>query len=204
VNTAQKSSHPYTRQEYLNLEEQNSYKSEFYNGEIYAMSGGTRNHNLISTNLIREIGVQLKGSRCKTFSSDLKIHIAAANSFVYPDVFVVCGEEAYYEDRPLAVTNPILIVEVLSESTANWDRSGKFRLYEQLDSLEEYMIVEQNLPQIDVFRRNAEGLWVLEHYDGLEASIELKSVGVQLPAHEIYSNIVFPPHSPRNAPSGEM
>ena len=182
----------YSVLEYLTLEEKADYKSEYYNGEIFAMSGKTRDHCVIGVNIAGELGGALMGKDCSVFGSDLKVRIEAADSNVYPDGMVICGPEEYYADRKDLVTNPIVIIEVLSDSTAAWDRGGKFRKYETLPSLREYILVEQNAPQVDVFRRQGMGSWTLERYDGLEEMVELRSLEVSIAARGIYHRVEFP------------
>ena len=180
-----------TFEEYLANEETAEFKSEFYAGEIYAMSGGTRNHSLIGANIVRELGNALMGKDCVVYNSDLKIRIEAADASAYPDATVICGTEECYEDRKDILVNPTLVLEVLSEGTAGWDRGGKFRRYEMLSSLKEYVVVEQNAPQVDVFRRNPQGLWVLERFDGLDSVVEFQSLGTSVALSGIYYRVEF-------------
>ena len=179
-------------QEYFALEEKADSKSEFYNGEIFAMSGGTLNHALIATNFNGELRNSLAGKNCLVIGSDLLIRIEKADSNVYPDGMVICEEPEYFEDRKDIVKNPLVVIEVLSDSTAAWDRGGKFRKYQQLTSLKEYIIVEQETPQVDVFRINPDGFWVLEGYEGTEAVVQIKSLAVNIPLKGIYQNVSFP------------
>lgn len=181
----------YTFDEYLSQEETAEYKSEYYKGEIFAMSGGTAHHSLISTNMTREMGNALMGKDCFVFGSDLKIRIDAADAGVYPDGMVICGPLDYYQDRDDIIANPVVVVEVLSKSTAAWDRGGKFKHYRLLDSLKEYILIEQKVPQIDVFRKNEEGFWVLQEYEGVNSQIEVRSVGVELSTERIYYGVEF-------------
>lgn len=179
----------YSIEEYLALEEKAENKSEYYDGEIYLMSGGTIAHGLIGANMARHLGNALDDRDCSVFGGEVKVRIESANAFVYPDAMVVCGDEERFND--LALTNPILVVEVLSESTAAWNYTDKFRLYQMLPSLEEYVLIEQKKPQVDVFRRNDDGLWFLEGYKGLEAMVELKSLGVEIALKDIYRRVKF-------------
>lgn len=181
----------YSLEEYLTREDQSEYKSEFYNGEIFDMSGGTIPHGLIGANVSRELGVALLDKDCSVFGGEVKVRIELANAFVYPDAMVVCGKVERFGDRPDAVTNPVIVVEVLSDSTGSWDRGGKFRQYELLPSVREYVLVEQKEAQIDVFRRDEKGFWLLERYAGLDASVEFKSVGVSIPCKRIYHRVEF-------------
>jgi Uma2 family endonuclease len=181
----------YTFEEYLALEEKADYKSEFYQGEIFAMSGGTDHHSLIGMNLGRELGNSLMGKNCFVFGSDLKVKVDASKSGFYPDAMVVCGPREYYRDRRDTILNPTLVIEVLSDSTGAWDRGGKFLEYETLQSMQEYVLVEQKTAQIDVFHRNDQGFWVLKRYGGLDAEVEFKSLGVSIPTNLIYYGVEF-------------
>lgn len=181
----------YSFRQYLALEEKAEYKSEFYQGEIFSMSGGTGDHSLIASNLIREVGIALKGKACNMYNGDFRVRIENADSGVYPDGMVICGPREYYKDRKDVVTNPTVVFEVLSESTAAWDYGGKFRKYQQLPSLREYVLVEQKEPQVVVFRKNPEGEWLVQSYGGLDAMVELKSLGVEVASREIYDDIAF-------------
>jgi len=181
----------YTFDEYLELGKEAEFKSEFYQGEIFAMSAGTGDHSLIGTNVSRELGNALMGGECLVYGSDLKIRIDAADAGVYPDGMVICGPREYYKDRKDVIINPIVVIEVLSEGTAAWDRGGKFRQYRLLPSLQEYIVIEQKEAQIDIFRKNAKGLWVLESYRGLAEKVEFQSLGVGITSSGIYHGVNF-------------
>jgi Uma2 family endonuclease len=181
----------YSVEEYLVLELSAATKTEYYDGELYAMSGGTRNHSLIATNLNGELRSALLGKGCFVFGSDLKVRIETTNSFVYPDGMVICGQEEYFFGKSDTILNPTLLFEVLSESTAAWDRGGKFRLYDEISSLKEYIVLEQHTPQIDMYHRNDQGFWVLKRYDGLDAEVEFKSLGVSIPTNLIFYGVEF-------------
>ena len=181
----------HTFEEYLNGEDLATHKSEFYKGEIFGMSGGTRNHSVIGLNINAELRQALRGKDCFAGNNDLKIRIEEANAGVYPDGMVICGKEEYFADRQDIVTNPTVVIEVLSDSTAAWDHGGKFRNYQMLASLQEYGLIEQKEPQVNVFRRSDQGLWVLEGYSGLETMVEFKSLGVSISSSEIYYQIEF-------------
>ena len=183
----------YSFEEYLVIEDQNDFKSEYYQGEIFAMSGGTDERSRISSNISREIGVALLEKECSVYDSNLKVRIEAADAGVYPDCQVICGPSEYYQGRKDVVLNPIVVVEVLSESTAAYDRGGKFSHYKKIPALMEYVLVEQKEPIVDVFRRNEEGLWVqFGRYEGLDSMVELTSIQVSIPANMIYHRVIFP------------
>ncbi len=181
----------YSFEEYLEMEEQAEYKSEFYQGEIWAMSGGTRDHSLIGTNISRVLGNELMNGPCLVFGSDLLVRVGEADASFYPDCMVICGGEDYTSEKKNTVRNPKLIVEVLSDSTAAWDRGGKFRAYELLASLQEYVIVEQKEPQVDVYRRRPSGGWTLDRYAGLSGQVEFQSLNVAVPLAQLYYGINF-------------
>ena len=189
VNTTSKT---FTLEEYLRFEETAEGKHEFRNGEIIDMSGGSFNHALISMNIGGELRMKLKGSPCGVLSSDLRVRIAGTTRYCYPDVSV-CGLTIF--DPPSCdhtVTNPKLLVEVLSPSTEASDRGEKFHRYLQIESLEEYVLVSQAEPRIDAFFRHSDGSWVLNFAQGLETTFHFRSLGIDLPLSEVYAGVVFP------------
>ncbi|WP_373514568.1 Uma2 family endonuclease [Persicitalea sp.] len=180
----------FTPEEYLELERAADYKSEYYQGEIFAMAGASRNHNRITENLSGEIYIFLKGKSCSAYSSDLRTHIPANGLYTYPDVLVVCEKEEYLDEEVDTLLNPIIIVEVLSESTGGYDRGEKFQLYRSIPSLEEYVLIDSRRVAVEVFRKGEQEFWSLmsEAYD-LESSIELASIGLTLPLSDIYDQV---------------
>ncbi len=180
-----------TPEEYLERERQAEYKSEYYNGEIFAMSGGTRNHSLLTSNFIALLSVALRGTGCLVFTNDLRIHIPAAGLYTYPDVSVVCGEEELLDDHQDILLNPVLLVEVLSPSTESYDRGKKFSFYRSISSLKEYALVSQRQKLVEVFRKNEEHLWVLHETDEARGTVDLASVGCAIQLDDLYANITF-------------
>ena len=174
-------------QEYLEIEEKAEFKSEYHQGFLVAMAGSTRNHSLISSHLVRALGNRI-GQGCEVHGSDLKVFIEPLDKSLYPDVTVICGPPAYGLDRKDLIVNPSLIVEVLSGSTEGYDRGEKFSFYRQLPSLQEYVLVSQQRPLVEVFRRaeNANE-WLLSWAEGLDSSIEL--AGTTLPLKEVYQGV---------------
>lgn len=160
----------YTAEEYLALDRASDCKSEFVAGEIYAMGGGTPAHALIAGNLIRELGNRLKATSCQVYSGDLRIQAHRDNAFHYPDVVVVCDKPAFREGSKDTVTNPILIVEVLSESTRNYDRGDKFVSYRQLESLREYILIDQPPCHIEHFVRK-QSSWEFTELDDMAGEL---------------------------------
>ncbi len=183
----------YTFEEYLARERLASIKSEYYRGQIFAMAGGSLRHNAISGNVFAVMYGRLRGSSCRPSNSDQRIRIQANGLATYPDVSVVCGElQVDAEDRD-AITNPLVIFEVLSKSTESYDRGKKFDLYRQLNSLKEYILVAQDEPQVERFVRHDDGSWNLTVFKGLEAVLEFQTLPTVLPLSEIYDGVKFGP-----------
>jgi Uma2 family endonuclease len=188
----------FTVSEYLSRETGALEKHEYRDGEIISMAGGTADHSLISANLIRELGNHLKGKPCRVYDSNLRVKISRSDLYTYPDATVICGERELDPSDPSGdtATNPQLIVEVLSPSTEAYDRGEKFSRYRQIDSLQEYVLVSQSSPRIEVFLRQADGAWLFTAFSSLDASAVLRSVEVKLLLREVYSGIEFPPAEP--------
>ncbi|MBC7784839.1 MAG: Uma2 family endonuclease [Burkholderiales bacterium] len=188
----------YTVDEYFAIEERAEEKHEFDNGEIYAMSGGTLAHSQITMNVGGELRNRLRGQRCQALESNIKVGIVAFNKFVYPDVMVVCGRPEFAaEGTPRhAIVNPTLIVEVLSLSTELYDRVKKFEAYQSLDSLKEYVLVAQREPHVNTYFRHDDGRWTLRTFKDISASVQLPSLGIEIPMREIYLNVEFQPVEP--------
>ncbi len=181
----------YTEEEYLAMEVQADFKSEYYAGEIFAMAGGTLNHGQIASNMVRSVGNALLHKNCNVIGSDLKIRIDKADAYVYPDVTVICGGAEYHEDRKDIVTNPTLIVEVLSPSTAEFDRHGKFTRYMQLDALEEYVLIDSRSAYVEIFKRQSAGKWLFSVYTDLSEEVVFESIEVTIPMSELYLKVEF-------------
>lgn len=177
-------------EEYLKAEREALEKSEYQNGEVFAMAGASLRHTLIVTNLIGELRQRLKERPCTVHSSDLRLRVSATGLYTYPDVVVVCGPRQLAEEDPDTLVNPALIVEVLSESTKNYDRGEKFRQYRTLGSLAEYLLVAQNSIHVEQYVKR-EGSWVLTETDDPAAIIRLGSVNCELPVAEIYHKVEF-------------
>lgn len=167
-------------------------RSEYVAGEVFTMAGGTEEHNLIVANLVRELGNQLKGRPCRVYPSDMKVHIAAADLGAYPDVMVICGERQFHDARRDVVTNPTLIVEVLSESTEAYDRGEKFRHYRSLESLQAYLLLSQTQMQAELFVRQPDGTWSLRSYQDSETMIPLSVIDAELALAEVYDKVELP------------
>lgn len=181
--------------EYLRREREALDKHEYRDGEILLMAGGTVHHSRIQANIIGELYARLKGKPCAVHESNLRVRIPRTVLYTYPDVSIICGQPEFDPNDPSGetVTNPRVIVEVLSESTEAYDRGEKFGRYLQLDSLEEYVLVTQTAPRIETFWRQAEGTWLFTAFSGLEAAAKLRCLGIELPLADVYAGIEFPP-----------
>ncbi len=180
----------YTPGEYLALEEKAEFRSEFVDGYIFEMSGGTENHNTITLNIASDLRVKLRG-KCKTFAIDVKVWIAAWNTFVYPDIFLICSESLYFENRKDILTNPALVIEVLSDGTRRYDKREKFLGYQTLDSLKEYILVDQNTYLVEQFVKESTGVWKYFVTIGAESEIVLRTLNETMKLSEIYDLVEF-------------
>lgn len=178
-----------TVEEYHKQEETATHKSEFINGKLSPMPGGSSNHADIIGNIYMSLRLTLKslGKNFRVFNSELKIYIEAFKQNVYPDTFVVT-EKPQYVDNKFSVSNPTLIVEVLSDSTGRYDRGQKFLKYKSLPSFAEYVLIEQDMPMVDVITKKEDN-WIIKTYVGLEDTVVLESIGCEIPIADIYKNV---------------
>ncbi|MGB0930234.1 MAG: Uma2 family endonuclease [Chitinophagales bacterium] len=180
--------------EYLELEEKSEVKYEYHDGFVWAMAGGTLNHGTISGNAFSALSSVLRkkdGNNCKPANSEVKIYIEAYNRGVYPDAMVICGEPEFHLNRKDIVVNPSLIIEVLSPSTAAFDRGDKFRFYKSLSSFKEYILITQDQPLVEGFYREEKNLWRISHATEMEESIPIYSLGAEISLKDIYAFIDF-------------
>jgi Uma2 family endonuclease len=188
-------SHPrrYTVEEYLRLESEATDKHDYRDGEILAMAGGSYEHGLITPNVITELGNRLRGKPCRVIDSNLRIAVARDVRYSYPDVSVICGEPQFDpKDRNrTTVTNPRVVIEVLSDSTEAADRGEKFQRYLKLESLEEYVLIAQDRARVETFFRQPDGTWLFAYTEGRDATAHLRSLDVGLPLTEVYVGVIF-------------
>ncbi|HVF67188.1 MAG TPA: Uma2 family endonuclease [Pyrinomonadaceae bacterium] len=181
----------FTADQYLDLERHFEIRHEFLDGTVYAMSGGSPAHSAICFNLNTTLGVQLRGTSCKGFSSDMKVRAGDASLYAYPDLTVVCGEPRFHDDHGDVLLNPVVIFEVLSRSTEAYDRGEKSERYKTIETLTDYVLVSQDRALIEHFSRQPDGTWSLTEVDGLDASLGLASINCRLPLAEVYDRIEF-------------
>lgn len=182
----------YTHAEYFALEEHATFKSEYRKGKIYAMAGGSINHNRIGSNVNAILNVGLEKTECEAFNSDLRVYIEAHDLHTYPDVSVLCGNPKLYDDRTDTITNPIVIIEVLSPSTKDYDRGEKFEFYRSLPSLQDYVIIHQDQVLIEYHHRVGIGRWLLTEYTKLDDTLVLQAIDFSLPLQRIYARVTPP------------
>jgi Uma2 family endonuclease len=176
-------------EEYLAQERLAERKSEYFQGEVFAMAGASPRHVWIVSNLNGNLWQQLKGKPCRVSASDLRLRVTPDRLYTYPDLMVICGEPQFADDQKDTVVNPVLIVEVLSESTRNYDRGWKFQHYRKLPSLIEYLLIEQDEPRVEHWTRQRENHWDFVELDDLGQSIQLTSISCMLALTEVYDKI---------------
>jgi Uma2 family endonuclease len=180
-----------TEEEYLTLDRAAQVRSEFYQGVMYAMSGGSRSHAAIIASLTREFSSALKNRPCLPVTQCLRVRIERGGLYAYPDIAVVCGEEQYADDQKDVLLNPTVIAEVLSPSTEAYDRGLKSEQYRKIASLKEYALVSQDKPHVEVYRRQPGDQWLLTEYSGLDAACRFESVDCTVSLAELYDKVTF-------------
>jgi Uma2 family endonuclease len=181
----------YTREEYLELEEQAESKSEYRDGEIIPMTGGTTNHNEISGNFYTNLKFNLRKQNYRVYIADVRLWIPRYRLYTYPDVMLIKGEPIYVDKGTTTVTNPVMIVEVLSSSTQNYDQGDKFTYYRSIPEMEEYILVSQQRYHVMQYTKTEAGKWLLSEYETEDLSIQLASTDLKLNLGEIYTGVDF-------------
>lgn len=180
-------------EEYLQLEEAAEEKHEYVNGNVVAMAGATREHNEIVSNLIREIGSFLKGKECAIYPSDFRVTTPAGKSYFYPDATIVCGNLQMQSNVFDTLLNPVIIIEVISEGTEKIDRGYKFFYYQQIPTLQEYVLIDSREYLVETIRRQADDAWKFETLSPANNKLNLASIGCSLSFDDIYYRVQFPP-----------
>ncbi|WP_269227407.1 Uma2 family endonuclease [Flavobacterium eburneipallidum] len=178
-----------SQKDYLEAERLAVEKHEYFKGEIFAMSGASITHNKIFSNSFSDIGSKLKGKKCQPFGSDLRVHIPKNTLFTYPDISIICGEIETTDDKFDTITNPSVIIEILSPSTRNYDKGEKFTLYREIDSLQEYILIDSERIMVEKFIRNADNSWQLTEYKTIEQSFSIATVDIEMQLIDIYDGI---------------
>jgi len=183
----------YSPEAYLELEEAAEFRSEYYNGQIFPMAGGTPNHNRIVVNLVSALNAAFADQTYDVFASDLRLWIPRKSLYTYPDVMVVAGELAFVEGRKDTITNPTLILEVLSKSTVNYDQTEKFAFYRSLATFQEYLLINQYRHSIQHYVKTGVKKWEFQEYDTLEEQIKFSTVPCEITLNEIYDKVELAP-----------
>ncbi|MBO1065905.1 MULTISPECIES: Uma2 family endonuclease [Nostocales] len=183
--------HIYTPEEYLELEEKALYKSEYRNGEIIPMTGGTTNHNQIALNFASSLLYVIRGKKYRVFIGDVRLWIPEYREYTYPDVIVTDGKPIYAGKNNTTVTNPLLIVEVLSKSTKNYDQGDKFTFYRSIPQFKEYVLVEQNQYQVMHYSKTNEGEWIFREYKCENDIVKLQYLDFEISLVDIYQDVNF-------------
>ncbi|MBX2901499.1 MAG: Uma2 family endonuclease [Cyclobacteriaceae bacterium] len=181
----------YTPQEYLELERKAERKSEYFKGEIFAMSGASWQHNVISGNLYAFLHQKLKSKGCRPYGSDLRVHIPHNSLYTYPDISVVCGKEEFVDAQFDTLLNPTFICEVLSPSTADYDTGGKFTLYRSIESLKEYWVLSSIEYRLQKFVRQPNNNWLMSETVHVNDTVLLETLSIEVPLKEIYLDVAF-------------
>jgi Uma2 family endonuclease len=186
------STHPktfLTPEQYLAIERKAEYKSEYFRGEMFAMSGAQREHILVAGNLYAALHQQLRSHPCEVYNSDMRVRVSATGLYTYPDVTVVCAAPQFLDAQVDTLLNPTLIVEVLSPSTEAYDRGRKFDHYRSIESLQEYLLVASDRAHADLYTRQPDGRWILTSAEGPEGTLTLGSIDCRLNLADIYEKI---------------
>lgn len=174
---------------YLASERVATTKHEFFRGEVFAMSGASKEHNRIFSNLFVGVGVHLKGKKCDLFGSDMRVHVLENTLYAYPDMSIVCGKQEYLDKEVDTLLNPKVIVEILSASSRDYDKGGKFTLYRGIPSLEEYILVDSEKVYVERFYKNEQGQWALSEYKTLTDQLDITSIQFSTSLSEIYAAV---------------
>ncbi len=190
-----------TAEQYLEIERKAEFKSEFFRGEMFAMAGASHQHNRISRNLIARIDEHLREGPCEVYGSDMRVRVERTGLHTYPDVVIACGELQFSDSRGDTLSNPKVLIEILSDSTEKYDRGTRSMHYREIESLQEHVLVCQDRPHVEAYQRQPDGNWLLREARDLASSITLHSIGITLPLSEVFHRVELPP---REHETGEM
>ncbi|MFM8333287.1 MAG: Uma2 family endonuclease [Candidatus Methylumidiphilus sp.] len=177
--------------EYLSMERLAETKSEYANGEIFAMAGASREHNQIASNIVANLSNQLLERPCSVYASDMKVSMASAKHYAYPDIVGVCGPQQFEDEHTDVLLNPSLIIEILSDSTEAYDRGLKFFRYQRLPSLREYLLVAQKFCQVELYQRQHDGRWAYAEFHSMDDIVSLDSIHCLLPLQAVYQKVAL-------------
>ena len=178
-------------EQYFELERTSETKSEYFRGDVFAMTGASVRHNMIVSNVIAALANAFAGMDCHVFPSDIKVEVDPDRHYAYPDASVVCGEIQTPEDRNDAISNPVVIVEVLSASTADYDRGSKFKAYRKLASLNHFITIDQYSVSVEHHRKESPGNWNMRELESIDGTLHFEDFGISVPLDKIYYHIKF-------------
>ncbi len=178
-----------TPEEYLAIERKAEWKSEFLNGEMFAMSGVSREHSLVNTNLTSYLHGAMRGRPCEAYAADMRVLVSATGLYTYPDLVIVCGEPRFADREVDTLLNPQVVIEILSPSTEAYDRGKKFGHYRAVPSIRQYVLVSQDEPRIDWYVRQPDGPWLFSSAIDLAGSLAIPSLDIHIPLNEIYDRV---------------
>lgn len=181
----------YTPTEYLELEEKAEYKSEYVNGQIFPMTGGSTNHNKISLNLSFALNIAFRAQDYEIYMGDVRLWIPDKQIYTYPDVMLIAGGTQYFSNRTDTITNPLIIAEVLSKSTQGYDRQAKFADYRTIPGFQEYLLINQTRIYVEQYAKTGTKRWELREYNAEDESISLNSVALQISLKDLYNKVHF-------------
>ena len=193
-----------TPEQYLQIEREAEYKSEYYQGEMFAMAGAGEVHNLLVANLVASLHHQFRSGPCRVYPSVMRVRVRATGLYTYPDVVVVCGERRFLDERRDTLLNPSLLIEVLSPSTEAYDRGRKSEHYRSIESLVEYLLVASDHVHAELYTRQPDGRWLLTSAGRLEDSLDLESVGCRLALADLYEKTDLPGFQPTTPEPGSV
>ena len=176
--------------EYLSAERAASQKYEYYNGEVFAMSGASLKHNVIFRNTYIKLGLKLQGKSCQPFGSDLRIHIPKNTLYTYPDITIICGEPETTDDTTDTISNPTVIIEILSKSKRDYDKGSKFTLYRDIPTLKDYILIDSESVRVEKYSRNVDNSWLLNEYKTEKDSLLIESIQESLSLSDIYFEVM--------------
>lgn len=176
-----------TEEEYLQFEHAALEKHEFFRGEVFAMAGAGLRHNKIFANVFGKLAFILTGKPCQAYGSDLRIHIPQNSLYTYPDISIICDDPLVSEKDEETLTSPTVLIEILSPSTMDYDRGNKFKLYRDIPTLKEYILIDSQAVSVEAFRINNSGHWELEEYKETSQELVIPTLGISIPLTEIYA-----------------
>lgn len=182
---------PWTGKDYLAFERKSDEKHEFVDGVVYAMTGASERHNLVITNVVASLHGQVRQRPCRVYPSDMRVKIVETGIYTYPDISIVCEPPRFEDDGRDTLLNPVVLIEVLSPSTENYDRGKKFQHYRTLESLQEYILIAQDARHIEHYRRQADNQWLLTDFTQADGVIELPSIACTLALADVYEKVDF-------------